>query len=113
MNEDFIKSVYKTIVQENKKIYIDLLNNTNKDEVSDEYWKQSSKLYNELSQDRKDVFISIIEQIIVDTVSNMFGIIDGSSTLHGCNAEPKLLLDGNDTEGELQDLFLEYVEDVE
>ena len=43
----------------------------------------------------------------------MLGIIDGSSTLIGCKAEPKLYLDNIDTDGELQDLFLEYVEEIE
>ena len=41
MNEDFIKSIYKTIVEENKELYKDLFNNTNISEVSDTYWKQS------------------------------------------------------------------------
>lgn len=113
MNEDFIKSIYKTIVQENKELYKDIFNNTNIGELSDVYWKQSLQLYNDLSQDKREVFISIIEQIMIDTVSNIFGIIDGSSTLNGCNIQPKLLLDDTDTDGELQDLFLEYVEEIE
>lgn len=41
MNEDFIKSIYKTIVEENKELYKDLFNNTNISEVSDTYWKQA------------------------------------------------------------------------
>ena len=44
MNEDFIKSIYKTIVEENKELYKDLFNNTNISEVSDTYWKQSLQL---------------------------------------------------------------------
>lgn len=28
----------------------------------------------------------------------------------GCSLEPKLLLDSKDTEGELHDLFLEFIE---
>lgn len=50
---------------------------------------------------------------MIDTISNMLGIIDGSSTLSGGDAEPKLYLDDTDTDGELQDLFLAYVEDIE
>ncbi|MCM2604230.1 hypothetical protein NDQ57_05890 [Rossellomorea marisflavi] len=53
----------------------------------------------------------IIEQTMIDTISNMLGVIDGSSTLKDCPVEPELLLDSNGTEGELQDLFLEIVEE--
>ena len=50
---------------------------------------------------------------MIDTVSNIFGIIDGSSTLNECNIQPKLLLNNIDTDGELQDIFLEYIEEIE
>lgn len=48
---------------------------------------------------------------MIDTISNMLGVIDGSSTLKDCSFEPKLLLDSIDTEGELQDSFLEFIEE--
>jgi len=55
----------------------------------------------------------IVEQTMIDTVSHMLGVIDGSSTLNDCSLEPKLLLDSIDTEGELQDLFLEFIEEID
>lgn len=54
--------------------------------------------------------MTIIEQTMIDTISNMLGVIDGSSTLKDCSFELKLLLDSIDTEGELQDSFLEFIE---
>ncbi|AQS08749.1 hypothetical protein CLOBY_08590 [Clostridium saccharobutylicum] len=113
MNEIFIKSIYKSIVEENRHLYKNLLDNTNIDKASDEYWKKSLELYNSLSEENREVLINIIQQTMIDTISNMLGIIDGSSTLSGCDAEPKLYLDDTDTDGELQDLFLAYVEDIE
>lgn len=112
MNEVFIRSIYKTIVEENKELYRNLFNNITIDEASDEYWKQSLNLYNNLSQQNKDILINIIEQTMIDTISNILGIIDGTSTLNGCDIEPKLFLNNNDTDGELQDLFLGYVEEI-
>lgn len=112
MNEVFIRSIYKTIVEENKELYKNLFNNTTIDEASDEYWKQSLSLYNNLSQQNKDVLINIIKQTMIDTISNILGIIDGTSTLNECDIEPKLFLNNNDTNGELQDLFLRYVEEI-
>jgi hypothetical protein len=112
MTKVFIKGTYKTVVEENKKLYKDLFDNTTIDKRTDEYWKQSLNLYNNLSKDNKEVLMNIIEQTMIDTISNIFGIIDGSSTLNGCNIKTKLLLDGKDTDGELQDTFLEYVEEL-
>lgn len=54
--------------------------------------------------------MSLIEQIMIDTISNMLGVIDGSSTIIDCLLEPKLLLDSKDKEGELQNIFLEFIE---
>lgn len=56
--------------------------------------------------------MEIIEQIMIDTISNMLGIIDGSSTMKNCSLEPKLLLDSIDMEGELQNSFLEHVQEM-
>ncbi|MFF2448282.1 transposase [Neobacillus sp. NPDC058068] len=110
MNEDFVKSLYKSIVQENLELYKSLYETTNVINNTDDYWTKALGLYNSLEEENKDVLFKIIEQTMNDTISNMLGIIDGSSTLLDCPIEPKLLLDSIDTEGELQDCFLEYIE---
>ena len=109
----FVESIYKSIVVENRSLYKNLYENTYADKSNDEYWKKSLKLYNGLSEENKEIFIKILQQTMIDTISNVLGIIDGSSTLNGCDAEIKLYLNDADTEGELQDLFLEYVEENE
>jgi len=48
---------------------------------------------------------------MIDTISNILGVIDGNSPLKDCSFEPKLLLDTIDTEGEPQDSFLEFIEE--
>ena len=113
MKEMFVESIYKSIVVENRSLYKNLYENTDADKSNDEYWKKSLKLYNGLSEENKEIFIKILQQTMIDTISNVLGIIDGSSTLNGCDAEIKLYLNDADTEGELQDLFLEYVEENE
>lgn len=112
MNEIFIKSLYETIIKD-KELYRDQLEHSNIDKVEEEYLKQVLEIYNNASEEKKDALIDFIGLVITDTVSDMLGIIDGSSTLNGCDAEPKLYLDDVDTDGELQDLFLEYIEEME
>lgn len=113
MKEVFIRSLYRTIVQEGKSEYKELLDNTNVEDATDKYWIKVLQLYDNLTEEDKEILIAIIQQTMIDTISNMLGIIDGSSTLSGCDAEPKLYLDETDTDSELQDLFLEYVENIE
>lgn len=57
------------------------------------------------------MFISIIKQTIIDTVSGVFGVLDGSSTLSGGEFEFEVKINGISTEESLQDTFLGYIED--
>ena len=53
----------------------------------------------------------VIEQTMIYTISNILGIIDGSSTLKACSFKPKLLIESIDTGGEPQGSFLKYIEE--
>lgn len=101
VNEEFVKSLYQTIVQANEGL----------DEKIYELMK--SDFYKNLSSgQRKDVEL-MIKQVRIDVISEVLGIIDGGSTLHDSELEPTLLLDSINTESELQDTFLEFIEEQE
>ena len=111
MNEIFVKSLYESIVKENLQLFKNLYETTNVTPKTDDHWRKAISFYDSLTDENKDTLMSIIEQIMIDTISNMLGVIDGNSTLKDCSFEPKLLLDSIDTEGELQDSFLEFIEE--
>ena len=111
MNEIFVKSLYESIVKENLQLCKNLYENTNMTPKTDDYWKKNIGFHDRLTEENKDILMRIIEQTMIDTISNMLGVIDGSSTLKDCSFEPKLLLDSIDTEGELQDSFLVFIEE--
>lgn len=111
MNDIFVKLLYESIIKENFLIYKDLYESTDVSSKTDDYWKRAIGLYDSLTDENKETLMKIIEQTMFDTISNMLGVIDGSSTLKDCSSEPKLLLDSIDTEGELQDSFLEFLEE--
>lgn len=111
MNEIFVKSLYYCIVKENLQLYNNLYETTNITSKTDDYWKKSINFYDSLTDEHKDILMKIIEQTMMDTISNMLGVIDGNSTLKDFSFQPKLLLDSVDTEGELQDLFLKFIEE--
>lgn len=54
--------------------------------------------------------MKIIKQIMIDTISGVFGALDGSSTLIGGELECEVKINGVITENELQDIFLDFVE---
>lgn len=110
MNDEFIKGIYKTLVDEGVMIYKDLYENTSITGNIIEYWKQALKLYQTLTDEEKKIFFEIIKQTIIDTVSGMFGVIDGSSTLSGADCDISIKINGVDTDNDLQDGFLEFIE---
>ncbi|MFJ5769808.1 transposase [Psychrobacillus sp. NPDC093180] len=110
MNKIFVKSLFDSIAKENILHYRNLYETTKVTSKTDDFWKEAIGFYDSLNGENKATLMRIIEQTMVDTISNMLGVIDGSTTLKGCSLEPKLLLDGVNTEGQLQDTFFEYIE---
>lgn len=115
-NEVFVKAIYRTIIEGNlasyKEMYEERLDHAKlgKSEI-DVYWKKQDEFYNKLNSEQKEVLMLMMKQTMIDTISHVFGIIDGSSGLVDAEVEPTLLLDSIDSEGDLQDLFLAYIED--
>src|SRR5690554_1519400 len=111
--ELLIRSLYDSIVKENKKMYSEMFYNNVTSKNSTTHWKQALSLFNDLSGDNKVVLLNIIEETMIDTISNLLGIIDGNVTLSGNVEPPQLFYDGKDVSDEMQDLFLEFIEDME
>jgi len=110
MNKIIAKGFYETVVIEGIEEYEYLLDNTIIDKETNEYWCNFLCLYHNLSDKQKSIFIRFIKQIIIDTISHVFGIIDGPCTFSVPNTEFKLYINGVDSDMEMQDSFLEYVE---
>lgn len=110
MQKELVAAIYNSILLENIEIYKNLFETTKVGPKTTEYWKLSLGLYEKLTDDDKQVLMKIIEQIVTDTISNMLGAIDGSSTLADFESEIALVVDSQNVQGDLQDLFLEMVE---
>lgn len=112
MNEKFVEQLYKVVVRDGISEYKDLLDNTSLEKVTDEYWRNTLELYEKLSLEEKEKMLKFAELIMVDTISSVFGILDGSSTLSEETIDFDVMINGVSTENELQDTFLEYVEEI-
>jgi hypothetical protein len=109
MNQsEIVSQIYDEVVNQNLAIYKRIFQTTEVSTASDPYWKSSLMLFQSLSAEQKETFFEIVRQTIVDTTSNLLGILDGSSRLEGQSKNFKLTWD-SETEKlneDLQDLFL-------
>ncbi len=111
MNEKFIKELYKDIITEGIDHYRDSLENNNSKDAIVRCWISALELYEQLSSEQRGKMLDFAEIVMIDTISCVFGILDGISTLGDGKWEFDVKINGVDTEDELQDTFLEYVED--
>ncbi|MEE6450219.1 transposase [Gottfriedia acidiceleris] len=114
-NEEFVKNIYQSVVKDGLSEYEDLFVNTETKDVTDNYWKDALKFFEELTEDNKKMLFKIIEQIQVDTVSTVFGILDGVVSISDDDFEIEMKINGEEEllNGDLQDSFLELVEENE
>ncbi|WP_214791986.1 MULTISPECIES: transposase [unclassified Exiguobacterium] len=108
--EQFVKAMYATVVQDALSDY----KNMYEEEVSisdTELYSQAIHMYQQMDPEQQKLMMHIIEVVMVDTVSHIFGVIDGSSPLNDSDMEATLLLDDVDSEGELQDSFIGYLQE--
>ncbi|MBS4198302.1 transposase [Bacillus sp. FJAT-49732] len=111
--EELVKKLYQTIIKENLVSYQELFNNNEMKDVTDSYWKEALKFFEELTEDNKKILFKIIEQVQVDAISTILGIIDGVVTIPGEQVEIEMKITGDKEpiNGDLQDLFLAYDEE--
>jgi len=112
--EKFVEGVLKTVIEEGVKSYKEIF--ADPGEVTDEYWKRVLDLYRSLSPAQRKVILEIMRQVEIDTVSEIFGILDGTNAINGKVEDFELIHKTSKASvrlnGDLQDLFLEKTEGV-
>lgn len=108
--ESFVKAVYETVVQDALSGYKEMY----EEEVSasdTNLYSHAIHMYQQMDAEQQKLMIHLIEVVMVDTVSHVFGVIDGSSPLIDSDMGATVLLDDVDTEGDLQDSFIGYLQE--
>ena len=98
----------KESVDEYKKIF-----ESNVEEDYIDYWKKAIVFYNTLDNAEKGIFQDIIKNVMIDTISTVLGFVEGTTSIDDKNWEIDVSANGINTEGQLQDAFLEYVKGIE
>ena len=107
----FTEEIYKNVVEGNMELYKQFFSCDPNEEGTIEYWKNAIGLYNRLDDEGKQVLLSIIKSTIVDTISNVMAILDGSEGPEDISI--KVQLNDHENDCELQNSFLAYAEDHE
>jgi hypothetical protein len=111
--QELINRIRVEIIDQNLAIYRDLFANTDPARASDPYWKRALALHSSMSDEHREVLFQIVRQVMVDTTSNLLGVLDGVNWLEGQDEGFKLTTESGSerlNEG-LQDLFLGMEED--
>ncbi len=88
--EEFVQAVHRTVVQDGMADYKDIYEEEVDPNVND--YTACIAFYQQSSDADQKRMRQMMEQTIIDTVSHVFGIIDGSSGLNGSALEAKLAL---------------------
>ena len=113
MKETLMKRVYASMIEQDLESYRALFNEPVEGDDIIDYWKDAWAFYGALDECQKEIFFSILKTVMTDTVSTVFGALDGTVGIDDEDWNFQVSVNGIDMTGELQDLFLEHVEEME
>jgi hypothetical protein len=78
--EDFVDCIREEVLRANLASYDGLLAKA-PEKVRDPIWHRIVVAYAPMTDEQKQAMRTLVRQVLVDTISNLFGILDGSSIL--------------------------------
>lgn len=108
---EFAEYVYRHVVEDNLRVYASLLRQ-DATKIGDAAWRKIADAHRTMNSDQRAATQLLASLVLVDAVSNVLGILDGTCILEEHRQEFRVLYgDGNaPLNGSLQDIFLAIVE---
>jgi hypothetical protein len=111
MNDrEFVAGVRKEVLEVNLQIYRRMFAGSDAGKATDVYGKEALRFYASLDDAGRETLFKILRQVMVDTISNLFGVLDGVTKLPQVSGKVAIELSGQRLDGTLQDQFLEMEE---
>jgi len=103
----FVKRIREEVIEQNSKHYANMLNMP-VSKVRDPRMRSIVAAFARMDSEQKEAVRLLLTQILLDTVSNLFGILDGSSLLEGFREQFVLTYGGSREKinGDLQEMLL-------
>ncbi|WP_423735137.1 hypothetical protein [Chitinophaga caseinilytica] len=107
---EFVTAIKREVIDNGMQGYENTLGNETA--ATDPLWIATRKLYSSLSSSDQSTLLQFVRLVQVDTLSHIFGILDGSSYLNEKRESFQLIseVDGETLNGDLQDILLEMEE---
>ena len=112
---EFVKRIYSTVVEEGSQTYKERFSDCTKVKEESEW-----RLYQELNESQKREYLNLIRMVIIDTIAEIFGILDGSSRVTerkkstlGKAVDCAVSINGINVESKLQEIFLALLEECD
>ena len=106
--DEFIQGIITEVVDGNSAFYESTFRDTRPEQASDPHWRAALAMFASLPESQRPAFFAVLRQVAVDSVSNVFGILDGSSTLGPHSEEFRLSTSTGERLTDLQDSFLSH-----
>jgi hypothetical protein len=106
--QHFISSIRSEVLEQNWADYQSALREESVSGSTSQYWPKMAKFNLSLNQEQRKQFEMTIRQVMVDTISNILGILDGTSILEHYRGDFNLTYsdDKKQLNGDLQTFFL-------
>ncbi len=108
----FIDGLVKSVIDDNMAYYRETFEKHSISQNSEliPEWSGAVEVYKSLDNEKRAALEAFIQLVMNDTVSSLLSLIDGNSMLEGQSNPLELKLGRKKISGELQDLFLEVIE---
>jgi hypothetical protein len=106
--QQFVSNIRSEVLEQNWATYQSVLSEESLSGSVSQYWPQMAKFSLSLNQEQRKQFEMAIRQVMVDTISNILGILDGTSILEHYRGDFNLTYndDKKQLNGDLQTFFL-------
>jgi hypothetical protein len=112
--EKFIQLIVDEVVEGNTSLYRRFYTSQLPNPATDEDFMVRHELINRINPNDQAVVFGMMRQATIDAISKLFGVLDGSSTIGDSVLNVQILSeDGELMNGDLQDMFLEHIENVD
>jgi hypothetical protein len=104
---EFVARIREDVIESNLRSYGDMLA-MSASSLRDPKWRAIAVAYQRMDEEQKAAIAMLVRQVVIDTISNVFGILDGSSLIEGFRERFVLQYGFRDEKlnGDLQELLL-------
>lgn len=114
-SKDFCESLIKTILEQSNSDYRSIIEGSQNDaDIKDQFWRDFILFYKSLDKEGKEMLFRVFNQVQIDTISHLLGIIDGTTNLIDVEEDVDFAIKCNnsDFDKDLQETFLSILEDT-